>query len=355
MRPVSAVSTMRRDAPPVSGPPSSVVTPNSSADGLCASQLTLTGGESGGLVLNSRSGERPKVSVVCITYDHERYIRDALDGFLTQETDFPIEIIVADDASTDRTPQIVGEYADRHPNVVRPILRTSNVGVRENFSDALNRARGDYLALCEGDDYWCDPRKLAKQVDVFENHPGVSVCFHPVRMRMDEGAFEDEVFPPPGQVGDLSVNALVAWNFMQTNSVMYKRQDWYREIPDIMPLDHYMHVRHAAGGDIAMLPEPMAVYRRHPGGLWADRHSNPALFWTKMANGHAALYEAMLELFPGDPTKRSIMGRSAAWILRDIAASGGDAGPQLVDSLVEAHPTFALIAREQGWSPGGEV
>ena len=97
------------------------------------------------------AGPPPKVSVVSITYNPEAYIRDALDGFLAQQTDFPFEVIIADDASTDRTPAILREYAERHPAVIRPILRPENVGITANLTVALTAARGQYLALCEGD------------------------------------------------------------------------------------------------------------------------------------------------------------------------------------------------------------
>lgn len=108
--------------------------------------------------------DSPKVSIVSISYNQEEYIREALDGFAAQRTEFPVEVIIADDASTDATPRIIGEYAARYPQLFRPILRQTNIGVHANFKDVLSAARGEYLALCEGDDYWTDPLKLSKQV-----------------------------------------------------------------------------------------------------------------------------------------------------------------------------------------------
>lgn len=96
------------------------------------------------------TGAAPKVSVVSVTYNHEAYIREALDGFVAQQTNFPVEIVIADDASTDATPAIIREYADRYPQLFRPILRSENIGVHANFADTLSAARGDYIALCEG-------------------------------------------------------------------------------------------------------------------------------------------------------------------------------------------------------------
>lgn len=116
------------------------------------------------------------MSIVSISYNQEEYIREALDGFAAQRTEFPVEVIIADDASTDATPRIIGEYAARYPQLFRPILRQTNIGVHANFKDVLSAARGEYLALCEGDDYWTDPLKLSKQVKYLDRHPETTVC-----------------------------------------------------------------------------------------------------------------------------------------------------------------------------------
>lgn len=93
----------------------------------------------------------PKVSVVSITYNHEAFIRETLDGFVAQKTDFPVEIVIADDASTDATAAIIQDYTNRYPHLFRAILRPTNVGIYANLTDALSAARGEYLAICEGD------------------------------------------------------------------------------------------------------------------------------------------------------------------------------------------------------------
>ena len=113
---------------------------------------------------------RPKLSVVTTTHNQEAYVRDAFDSFIAQQIDFPMEIIVADDASTDTTRAIIQEYVDRYPHLFRPILRPKNLGLNRNLVDALSRARGTYIALCEGDDYWIDPLKLSKQVAFLDRH-----------------------------------------------------------------------------------------------------------------------------------------------------------------------------------------
>ncbi|MCO5388439.1 MAG: glycosyltransferase [Desulfosporosinus sp.] len=121
------------------------------------------------------------VSISCLTYKHEKYLRQALDSMLMQKTRFAYEIIVHDDASTDHTAAIIKEYAEKYPNIVKPILQTENqysknVSITHKF--ILPAAMGKYIAYCEGDDYWTDPYKLQKQVDFLEEHPEYIATTH---------------------------------------------------------------------------------------------------------------------------------------------------------------------------------
>ena len=117
---------------------------------------------------------KPLVSICCLAYNHEAYIRQCLDGFMMQKTTFPIEILIHDDASTDNTADIIREYEKKYPTIIKPIYQVENQyskGVRVGVVYNLSRVRGKYVALCEGDDYWIDPLKLQKQVDFLEGHP----------------------------------------------------------------------------------------------------------------------------------------------------------------------------------------
>ena len=117
---------------------------------------------------------QPLVSICCITYNHEKYIRNTLEGFLMQEVTFPIEIIIHDDASTDKTAEIVAEFADKYPDIIHPIFQTENQyknrrgGMFHSF--VFPHVQGKYIALCEGDDYWIDPLKLQQQIDFLEKN-----------------------------------------------------------------------------------------------------------------------------------------------------------------------------------------
>lgn len=133
----------------------------------------------------------PIVSICCITYNHEKYIRDTLEGFVTQKTNFPFEIVISDDCSKDNTKSIIAEYKDKYPNLLRDVCPEHNIGVIANFQHVLERAEGKYIAFCEGDDYWVDALKLQKQVDFMESHHDVGLCYTDYNRQLDV----DEIIP----------------------------------------------------------------------------------------------------------------------------------------------------------------
>lgn len=297
------------------------------------------------------SANSPKVSIVTTTHNQEAYVRQAFDSFVAQQTDFPVEIVVADDASTDATPSIIQEYTSRYPHLFRPILRPENLGLNLNLTGALSAARGEYIALCEGDDYWIDPLKLSKQVAFLDRHPETAVCFHPVRIVWEDGYAKDSKFPTVRMRGNLSLDALILMNFIQTNSVVYRRLERYDDIPaDVMPLDWHLHVRHAVHGEIAMLPETMAVYRRHAQGMWHNQIVDPQKFWLTQGPGHAATFDAMLDLFPGDPVREELVGVMADWVLRQIASVPGPEGRAALQDTIAQHPRIAILALQHRWA-----
>ena len=121
--------------------------------------------------------EKPTVSVCMVTYNHEKYIAQAIEGVMTQETNFKIELVIGEDSSTDRTRKICLEYKNKFPHIIKLRLQEKNLGMMKNFYDSLSSCTGDYIAICEGDDYWTDPYKLQKQIDFLEENPEYGLCY----------------------------------------------------------------------------------------------------------------------------------------------------------------------------------
>lgn len=228
------------------------------------------------------------VSVICQTYNHSRYIRQCLDGFIMQQTSFPFEVIVHDDASTDGTQEIISDYAKRFPDIVKPIFQKNNqwkLGKTMSKTFIYPLIQGRYVAFCEGDDYWTDALKLEKQVSLMESRPDVSVCFHPVTIHWEDGSKPDSVFPSSKQrfnKVELGLEELLKRNFIQTNSVVYRwrfHQDSLSLIPDsVLPGDWFLHLLHAQVGKIVYIDENMGVYRKHAHGIWFGAYKDKSWY-----------------------------------------------------------------------------
>src|SRR5690554_2111531 len=121
---------------------------------------------------------KPLVSVFCVSYNHEQFIAQALDGFIMQQVDFDFEIVISDDCSTDNTRAIIEKYKNKYPHVFKDVSPQKNLGMQKNWMHTLSACTGTYIALCEGDDYWTDPNKLQKQVDFLEANEEYSLCVH---------------------------------------------------------------------------------------------------------------------------------------------------------------------------------
>ena len=135
----------------------------------------------------ARLPEAPLVSVLMVAYKHEAYLAEAIEGVLAQRTPFPIELLIGEDCSPDGTLQVALDYQQRHPELIRVVYAEANVGGDENLSRITERARGKYIAYCDGDDYWCDPDKLARQVEVAEADPRIAAVHTDwVRAKRDE-------------------------------------------------------------------------------------------------------------------------------------------------------------------------
>lgn len=143
---------------------------------------------------DERDGQRPKVSVCVVTYNQRDYIGECLESIVTQQTDFPFEVIVGDDASTDGTTDIVRDYAERYPNLIRPVFHENNVGPFENYRVVHRMARGEYVAHIDGDDAML-PGKLVKQAALLDENPALSAAFHQLKMVNSDGKDTKRLWP----------------------------------------------------------------------------------------------------------------------------------------------------------------
>lgn len=215
------------------------------------------------------------VSIDCITYNHEPYIAKTIEGFLMQETDFDVEILIHEDASTDRTADIVRSYEMKYPDKIRVIYQTENQYSKGVFVNLLNmrRARGKYIAICDGDDYWTDPKKLQKQVDYMESHPDCTLCFHDAYVETN-GTLHNEwrVIPwmpenkkyASSEPRTYNAGELQLLGFIPTMSMLYRNENtanmlsWIGKTP---AFDVALKLHVASQGYAYYMPEVMSVYR----------------------------------------------------------------------------------------------
>ena len=223
-------------------------------------------------------GVNPLVVIRCLTYNHEPYIRDCLEGFVMQKTNFPFVAIVHDDASTDHTADIVREYAEKYPDIIHPIFETENQYSKRDGSlgrimnEAIAATGCKYIAMCEGDDYWIDPLKLQRQVEFLEEHEEYAICFHDVQV-WDESK---KVLYPKSSLKDVpeatTILDLAEENYIHTPSVMYRynkeAEQAQIEIGPKPAGDYIKHMLYAEKGKIKKMTETMAVYRSGV-GVWS--------------------------------------------------------------------------------------
>lgn len=217
------------------------------------------------------------VSICCITYNHSSYIRQCLDGFLLQQTNFEYEILIHDDASTDGTVEIIREYESRYPKLIKPIYEEENQWVKGRRGSAVfnfPRARGKYIAMCEGDDYWTDPLKLQRQVDYLNEHTDYVICSHAYNI-LDENILS----PIQSSESDLDydINNLIVGDwYYQTMSLLFRRDAYYdsnidyQYASDVMILYRLL----SSGGKGRYISSVMGCYRHHDKGVWSKASIN---------------------------------------------------------------------------------
>lgn len=241
---------------------------------------------------NWQRSEPPLVSILCSAYNHEPYIKNAIEGFLIQETSFPFEVLIHDDASTDRTAEIIREYEARYPDIIKPIYQTVNQYSQGFKPGAINRkrAKGKYVALCEGDDYWTDPNKLQIQADFLGKNPEYGfVHGGAVKHEVGTGRIKRDVEPPDSpkiRSSEEMFLRIIKGQYCQvyTCTVMY-RLELRKKLEHIHPEIYGTSKRMFMMGDTPLLldmsritkfkyiSKPLAVYKSLPES--ASRSQDP--------------------------------------------------------------------------------
>lgn len=238
-----------------------------------------------------------KVSICCITYNHADFIKDCIEGFLDQVSDFRIEIVIYDDASTDGTQDIVREYATKHPTIFRAFLQAENLfskGVNPYYSFVFPAAKGEFIAICDGDDFWSDPSKLDTQVSILMANPEVALTYGRARAITDNGTIEDFVNGIERDVSSLELKAGCPINTLTT---------CFRNVFKSKPAPEFL--RNSPIGDLTvwgilgyygsgMFLEslPKANYRIHDGGILSKKPKNKQIFMAATAYLTLAAYHS---------------------------------------------------------------
>lgn len=219
------------------------------------------------------SSTTPLVSVAMLTFNHERFIRQAVESVLCQKTDFELEIVISDDRSTDATPEILRELQAGSAGRIRLLHHDSRLGVNRNLLETLKACQGNYIALLEGDDFWLGNEKLAAQITFLESHPECSAVHHNVFLQVDDDA-ASRTLMHKASPGSMSLREMLRTNYVATCSVVFRNvfpdglPEWLLEVA--MP-DWCLHVLNAKRGQFGYIDQPWAVYRQHSTSYWSQR------------------------------------------------------------------------------------
>lgn len=220
------------------------------------------------------SADAPVISILLLTYQHEAFVRDALDGIFAQQLSVPYEVIATEDCSSDKTRSILEEYRRRHAGVLRILARDRRVGGKRNVLDGFAQCRGDYICILDGDDYWTDATKLSRQLDLLQGRPEYVACAHNTRVVYLEGgkpdgkAVSDAKVRERYTIGDLASGRI----YLHLSSLLF-RNVFKGGLPAAQRHprvgDYFLSMLFAEHGDIAFINRPMSVYRVTGHGEWS--------------------------------------------------------------------------------------
>ena len=266
-------------------------------------------------MLTDRTDAFVRVSVLVMSYQHERYIGGALASVLAQDAGVAYEILVGDDASDDASRAIIADYAEAHPDRIQAFFPEANLGLegKAMFNALLERARGEYIAKLDGDDHWTSEVKLRRQVAYLDAHPECSMCFHNVLWRHEDGSRPDVPYNSADQASQLTMEDLLSANPIASCSGVFRREAirplpaWFFEQPWG---DWQLNLIASQHGSIHYLPELMAVHLTHPGGMWSK------LSWLEALEGITRCQEGLREVVPPELERRRRDALAETWAKR---------------------------------------
>lgn len=237
-----------------------------------------------------------KVSICMLTYNHEKFIREAIEGVLMQDCDFELEFILANDCSTDKTDYVIQNILKNHPKAscIKYVKQDENIGMMPNFVFAMNQCKGKYIALCEGDDYWTDPLKLQKQVNFLETNPDYVLCFHKVSILKTNGEIVDDFITKVPENYETIETLARLGNYIHTPSVVFRKviERFPFEFEKSPIGDYFLYIMLAEYGKLKCLEEKMAIYRGGV-GIWSDK----SIYFRSLNT--AVLHTYMFDYFSG--------------------------------------------------------
>lgn len=303
------------------------------------------------------------VTVVCITYNHEQYIAEALDSFVRQKTNFKFKVFVGEDCGPDKTAEIVKEYAEKYPDIIVPFLREQNMGAQRNLIDLCQRAESPYIAFCEGDDYWIDDYKLQKQFDYMEANPELRACYCRTKIEAPEdwhlrsyyianrqGAL---IWPDCEPGYKVKLTPVTCFDYISffpahTSTMFFKWNyslcvpEWYFEgIIGDTPL-FLMQLGEGAAG---FLPDVMSVYRRSDVGIFMSTNQDEHFLKTRLdyvrwISGILEWYSQNQKKYPKTQLENRIKLEVANYLRTAIKV--GDY--QAIQMFFEMYPDAAVIS-----------
>ena len=265
------------------------------------------------------------VTIQCLSYNHSAYIRQCLNGFVMQKTNFHFEVIVHDDASTDETAIIIQEYAEKYPQIIKPIFECENQFFKKDNSlwrIMSTHTHGKYIAMCEGDDYWTDPYKLQKQVDFLESHPDYVMCSHKYQIYEQESNEYVNILPEiENEKGDdFFLTDLIVGKWLvqplcmmcRKSALEDKRLERYKYMIDTVFIYNLL-----TQGKAFCLSDTMGVYRVQNRGIWSGKSLNEKIFMQLKA------VKSICDIEKTDVAARFLLFQfskpiSRIWLLRNV-------------------------------------